>query len=61
MGLALVLAMLFEYRLGLVALCFLPLIIFVVVQQIKATRRESYGNAKALESSTKVIYFDLVG
>ncbi|XP_022813968.1 multidrug resistance protein 1B-like [Spodoptera litura] len=53
-GLALVLAMLFEYRLGLVALCFLPLIIFVVVQQIKATRRESYGNAKALESSTKI-------
>ncbi|CAH0691940.1 unnamed protein product [Spodoptera exigua] len=53
-GLALVLAMLFEYRLGLVALCFLPLIIIVIHQQIKATRRESYGNAKALESSTKI-------
>ncbi|XP_063892019.1 ATP-dependent translocase ABCB1 isoform X1 [Helicoverpa armigera] len=53
-GLALVLAMLFEYRVGLVALCFLPLIAFVVYQQVKAVSQESFGNAKSLENSTKV-------
>ncbi|KAJ8731260.1 hypothetical protein PYW07_004424 [Mythimna separata] len=53
-GLALTLAMVYEYRVGLVALCFLPLIAFVVYQQVKATRQESFGNAKALENSTKV-------
>ena len=53
-GLALIIAMLFEYRVGLVALSFLPVIVFVVYQQVKATRRECYGNAQALENSTKV-------
>lgn len=53
-ALALTLAMVFEYRVGLVALSFLPLIVFVVYQQIKATKQESFGNAIALENSTKV-------
>lgn len=53
-GLALVLAMLYEYRVGLVAFAFLPIIAFVIYRQIKLTTQESFGNAKALENSTKV-------
>ncbi|XP_026745709.1 multidrug resistance protein 1B-like isoform X2 [Trichoplusia ni] len=53
-GLALCLAMMFEYRVGLVALAFLPLVVFVVYQQSKAINQESFGNAKCLEESTKI-------
>ncbi|CAH0585608.1 unnamed protein product [Chrysodeixis includens] len=53
-GLALFLAMMFEYRVGLVALAFLPIIVFVVYQQSKSINQESFGNAKCLEESTKI-------
>ncbi|CAG9561784.1 unnamed protein product [Danaus chrysippus] len=53
-GLALFLAMWFEWRVGMVALAFLPLVILVIWQQTKATDKESQGYAKALESSTKI-------
>lgn len=53
-GLALVLAMYFEWRVGLVALAFFPIVIVVIYHQAKATNKESRCNAKTLESSTKV-------
>ncbi|XP_038210088.1 ATP-dependent translocase ABCB1-like [Zerene cesonia] len=53
-GLAFFLAMWFEWRVGIVVLCFTPIIIFVIWQQSKATDEESTGYATALESSTKV-------
>nr|XP_032517741.1 ATP-dependent translocase ABCB1-like isoform X2 [Danaus plexippus plexippus] len=53
-GLALFLAMWFEWRVGMVALAFLPLVVIVIWQQTKATDKESQGYAKALENSTKI-------
>ncbi|XP_045498397.1 multidrug resistance protein homolog 65-like isoform X2 [Colias croceus] len=53
-GLAFFLAMWFEWRVGLVVLCFTPVIAFVIWQQSKATDKESTGYATALEASTKV-------
>lgn len=53
-GIAFVLAALYEWRVGLVALSFLPLVVIVIHYQSKATNKESFGNAKALENSTKV-------
>nr|XP_026499598.1 multidrug resistance protein 1A-like [Vanessa tameamea] len=53
-GLALVLALWFQWRVALVALSFLPIIIFVIWQQGVATDKESSGYAKALENSTKI-------
>ncbi|CAB3261602.1 unnamed protein product [Arctia plantaginis] len=53
-GLALVLAMLYEYRVGLLALAFLPVIFIIIYYQSKSASKESFGNAKALENSTKI-------
>ncbi|XP_075977925.1 ATP-dependent translocase ABCB1-like [Anticarsia gemmatalis] len=53
-GLALVLAMWFEWRVGLVALAFVPLAMVVFYYQSKAAIKESFSNAKALEDGTKV-------
>ncbi|XP_047533068.1 ATP-dependent translocase ABCB1-like [Vanessa atalanta] len=53
-GLALVIALWFQWRVALVALSFLPIIIFVIWQQGVATDKESSGYAKALENSTKI-------
>ncbi|XP_046965821.1 ATP-dependent translocase ABCB1-like [Vanessa cardui] len=53
-GLALFLALWFQWRVALVALSFLPIIVFVIWQQGVATDKESSGYAKALENSTKI-------
>ncbi|XP_028161699.1 multidrug resistance protein 1A-like [Ostrinia furnacalis] len=53
-GLAVVLAMLFEWRVGLVALSFLPIISVVIYYQGKATGEEAIGHVKTLESSTMI-------
>ncbi|XP_050351148.1 ATP-dependent translocase ABCB1-like [Nymphalis io] len=53
-GLALVIALWFQWRVALVALSFLPIIVFVIWQQGVATDKESSGYAKSLENSTKI-------
>ncbi|CAF4933976.1 unnamed protein product [Pieris macdunnoughi] len=53
-GLAFFLAMWFEWRVGLVVLCFSPVLVFVIWQQGRATDEESTGYASALEKSTMV-------
>ncbi|XP_026327134.1 phosphatidylcholine translocator ABCB4-like isoform X2 [Hyposmocoma kahamanoa] len=52
--LALTLAMLYEYRVGLVSLCFFPFVAIVVYFESQAVTQESFGNAKTLENSTKI-------
>lgn len=56
-GLALLLALWFQWRVALVALAFLPVLILVTWQQGLATYKESSEYAKSLENSTKVHIF----
>ncbi|KAL0883026.1 hypothetical protein ABMA27_016507 [Loxostege sticticalis] len=51
-GLAMVLAMVFEWRVGLVALSFFPIVAVVIYYQGKATGEEAIGHVKSLEDST---------
>ncbi|CAH4028431.1 unnamed protein product [Pieris brassicae] len=53
-GLAFFLAMWFEWRVGLVVLCFSPILVFVIWQQGRVMDEESSGYASALEKSTMV-------
>ncbi|CAH2096059.1 unnamed protein product [Euphydryas editha] len=53
-GLALLLAVWFQWRVVLVALAFLPVIILVTWQQGVATDKESSEYSKSLENSTKI-------
>jgi ATP-binding cassette subfamily B (MDR/TAP) protein 1 len=53
-GLGVGLALYYEWRLGLVTMCFTPVILVAQVLFLKIVRGESLGNQKALEKSTKV-------
>ncbi|CAG9786836.1 unnamed protein product [Diatraea saccharalis] len=53
-GLAVVLAMLFEWRVGLIVLSFFPVVAVVIYYQGKAIGQESRDNAKTLEDSTMI-------
>lgn len=52
-----VLAMVFEWRVGLVALSFFPIVAVVIYYQGKATGEEAIGHVKSLEDSTIVCSF----
>ncbi|KAJ8733987.1 hypothetical protein PYW07_014538 [Mythimna separata] len=52
-GFALVLSLYYEWRVGLVALCFVPIIIFVLYKEGRMTHATSSGTAKTMETSSK--------
>ncbi|XP_061383953.1 ATP-dependent translocase ABCB1-like isoform X2 [Danaus plexippus] len=51
---ALVASLYYEWRLGLVALAFVPIMGLMVYKQGKMTTRHSYGTAKTMEKSSKI-------
>ncbi|CAG9561788.1 unnamed protein product [Danaus chrysippus] len=51
---ALVVSLYYEWRLGLVALAFVPIMGIIVYKQGKMTTRHSYGTAKTMEKSSKI-------
>ncbi|RVE40907.1 hypothetical protein evm_014443 [Chilo suppressalis] len=53
-GLAVLLALVFEWRVALVALSFIPVVAVVIYYQGKAIGEESRGTAKTLENSTMI-------
>lgn len=53
-GLGIGLAMYYEWRLGLVVLCFTPPILLAQYFYLRIARGETLNNQKALERSTKV-------
>jgi hypothetical protein len=53
-GLGIGFALYYEWRLGLVTLCFTPVILVVQYFALKSSRGETFNNQKALEKSTKV-------
>lgn len=53
-GFALILAMIFEWRVGLVSLTFVPLIAVIMFQQGRMISDESFGTAKTMENSSKI-------
>jgi ABC-type multidrug transport system fused ATPase/permease subunit len=53
-GLGIGFALYYEWRLGLVTLCFTPLILVVQYFAMKSSRGETFTNQQALEKSTKV-------
>lgn len=53
-GLGIGLALYYEWRLGLVTMCFTPVILVAQFLFLRIARGESLGNQKALEKSTKV-------
>ncbi|CAH0600439.1 unnamed protein product [Chrysodeixis includens] len=53
-GFALVLSLIYEWRVGLVALTFVPIITFVLYKQGRMTYAESAGTAKTMEASSKI-------
>lgn len=53
-GLAIVLAMIYEWRVGLVSLAFAPIIVIIMYRQGRIISEESFGTAKTMENSTKV-------
>ncbi|XP_075982316.1 multi drug resistance 50 [Anticarsia gemmatalis] len=53
-GFALVLSLVYEWRVGLVALTFVPIITFVLYKQGRMTYAESSGTAKTMEASSKI-------
>lgn len=53
-GFALVLSLIFEWRVGLVALTFVPIIIFVLYKEGRMTYAATSGTVKVMETSSKV-------
>lgn len=51
---ALVLSLIYEWRVGLVALSFVPIIIFVLYREGRMAHADSFGTAKTMEASSKV-------
>jgi ATP-binding cassette subfamily B (MDR/TAP) protein 1 len=54
MGLGIGLAIYFVWRLGLVIMCFIPVILLAQYFFLRIARGETLNNQKALEKSTKV-------
>lgn len=55
-GFALILALYYEWRVGLVALTFVPLIAAVLYKEGRMISAESFGTAKTMEASSKVTF-----
>jgi ATP-binding cassette subfamily B (MDR/TAP) protein 1 len=53
-GLGVGLALYYEWRLGLVTMCFTPVILVVQYFALKSSKGEAFSNQQALEKSTKV-------
>jgi hypothetical protein len=53
-GFALALALVYEWRVGLVALAFVPLMAAVLYKEGRLVSAESFGTAKTMEASSKV-------
>ncbi|CAH1643412.1 unnamed protein product [Spodoptera littoralis] len=53
-GFALVLSLIFEWRVGLVALTFVPIIIFVLYKEGRMTYIATSGTVKVMETSSKI-------
>lgn len=53
-GLALVLSLIYEWRVGLVALAFVPLLLIVLYQEGRMVTAESFSTAKTMQASSKV-------
>lgn len=51
---ALTIAMIYEWRLGLLALAFAPIILVATYMEVQLTNKSNMGNSKALEKSTKL-------
>ncbi|KAI5635208.1 ABC transporter transmembrane region domain-containing protein [Phthorimaea operculella] len=51
---ALILSMIYEWRVGLVALTFVPLLAAILIKQGRMVTAESHGTAKTMEQSSKV-------
>ncbi|XP_021202654.1 ATP-dependent translocase ABCB1 isoform X2 [Bombyx mori] len=52
-GFALVLSLVYEWRVGLVALTFIPILVFVLYKEVRMAYAESFGTAKTMEASSK--------
>lgn len=53
-GFALVLALIYEWAVGLVALAFVPLMAGILYKEGRMVSAESFGTAKTMEASSKV-------
>lgn len=53
-GFALVLSLIYEWRVGLVALAFVPLMAAILYKEGRMVSAESFGTAKTMEASSKV-------
>jgi ATP-binding cassette subfamily B (MDR/TAP) protein 1 len=53
-GLGVGLALYYEWRLGLVTMCFTPVILVAQYFFLKSSKGETFNNQQALEKSTKV-------
>lgn len=53
-GFALVLSLYYEWRVGLVALAFVPVIVVILYKEGRMVSEESSGTAKTMEASSKV-------
>lgn len=52
---ALILALYYEWRVGLVALTFVPLLSAILYKEGRMVSAESFGTAKTMEASSRVI------
>ncbi|KAJ0181234.1 hypothetical protein K1T71_003319 [Dendrolimus kikuchii] len=53
-SLALILSMVYEWRVGLVSLTFVPIIIFILYKEGRMVSAESFGTAMTMEKSSKI-------
>ncbi|GBP59391.1 Multidrug resistance protein 1 [Eumeta japonica] len=51
---ALVLALFYEWRVGLVSLCFVPLISIILYKESNMIQQETFGAAKSMQNSSKI-------
>lgn len=52
--LALVLSMIYEWRVGLVSMTFVPILMFILYKEGRMVSAESFGTARTMEASSKV-------
>ncbi|GBP59400.1 Multidrug resistance protein 1 [Eumeta japonica] len=52
-SLALVLALVYEWRVGLVAMCFVPFLVVILYKQGRMVQEETFGAAKTMQNSSK--------
>ncbi|XP_060800783.1 ATP-dependent translocase ABCB1 isoform X2 [Amyelois transitella] len=54
-GFSLVLSLIYEWRVGLVALAFVPFLVTVIFKEGRMVSSNSWGTAKAMEASSKIV------